>query len=147
MYIRFVYSEVHKTRNTRQWTFIALLFRVHEIFAGFLFSKTSANKRLFIYMSANGCIATVCRSGIYAARPLPLTTQDVSNRKSTTNVWIVQVIMNIYYHIRQREVSYAADAAYSGACYAQSGALRHYKPKRMAKDVLSTVYRPCIYRI
>lgn len=86
MYIRFVYSEVHKTRNTRQWTFIALLFRVLEIFAGFLFSKTSANKRLFIYMSANGCIATVCRSSIYAARPLPLTTQDVSNRKSTTNV-------------------------------------------------------------
>lgn len=31
MYIRFVYSEVHKTRNTRQWTFIALLFRVLEI--------------------------------------------------------------------------------------------------------------------
>ena len=119
-------------------------------------TKTSANKRLFIYMSANGCIATVCRSGIYIARR-SLTTQDVSNRKSTTNVWIVQVIMNIYYPIRQREVSYAADAAYSGACYAQSGALRHYKPKRMAKDVLSTVYlpyidrvstvyRPCIYR-
>ena len=48
MYIRFAYSKVHKTRNTRQWTFIALLFRVLEIFAGFLFSKTSANKRLFI---------------------------------------------------------------------------------------------------
>gem|GEM_PF-5507735 len=32
MYIRLVYSEVHKTRNTRQWTFIALLFRVCEIF-------------------------------------------------------------------------------------------------------------------
>ena len=25
MYIRFVYSEAHKTRNTRQWTFIASL--------------------------------------------------------------------------------------------------------------------------
>ena len=61
-------------------------------------------------MSANGCIATVCRSGIYAARPLPLTTQDVSNCKNTTNVWIVQVIVNIYYHIRQREVSYAPAA-------------------------------------
>ena len=48
-------------------------------------------------MSANGCIATVCRSGIYAARPLPLTTQDVSNRKSTTNVWTVQVNMKNYY--------------------------------------------------
>gem|GEM_PF-5778950 len=49
-------------------------------------TKTSANKRLFIYMSANGCIVTGCRSGIYIARPLTLTTQDVSNRKSTTNV-------------------------------------------------------------
>ncbi len=66
-------------------------------FSGFLFSKTSANKRLFIYMSANGCIATVCRSGIYAARPRFLTTRDVSNRKSTTNVWIVQMIMKNYY--------------------------------------------------
>ena len=57
------------------------------------------------------------------------------------------MIMNIYYHIRQREVSYAADAAYSGACYAQSGALRHYKPKRMAKDVLPIAYLPRIYRV
>ena len=57
-------------------------------------------------MSANDCIATVCRSGIYIARR-SLTTQDVSNRKSTTNVWIVQMIMKNYYHIRQREVSYA----------------------------------------
>lgn len=71
MYIRFVYSEVHKTRNTRQWTFIALLFRVLEIFAGFLFSKTSANKRLFIYMSANVRCATVCRSGIYSLPAVP----------------------------------------------------------------------------
>ena len=47
-------------------------------------------------MSANGCIATVCRSGIYIARR-SLTTQDVSNRKSTTNVWIVQMIMKNYY--------------------------------------------------
>ena len=145
MYIRFVYSEAHKTRNTRQWTFIAPLVSGMSNFAGFLMTKTSANKRLFIYMSANDCIATVCRSGIYIARR-SLTTQDVSNRKSTTNVWIVQVIMNIYYPIRQREVFYAADAAYSGACYAQSGALRHYKPKRMAKDVLPTAYLPCIYR-
>ena len=81
-------------------------------------------------MSANDCIATVCRSGIYIARR-SLTTQDVSNRKSTTNVWIVQVIMNIYYPIRQREVSYAADAAYSGACYAWQ----------------KMYYLPCIYRI
>ena len=96
MYIRFVYSEAHKTRNTRQWTFIAPLVSGMWNFAGFLMTKTSANKRLFIYMSANDCIATVCRSGIYIARR-SLTTQDVSNRKSTTNVWIVQVNMKNYY--------------------------------------------------
>ena len=139
MYIRFVYSEVHKTRNTRQWTFIALLFRVHEIFAGFLFSKTSANKRLFIYMSANGCIATVCKSGIYAARPLPLTTQDVSNRKSTTNVWIVQMIMKNYY----------IDNAMSS--------MRHIVARAAHKAVLCATicltvwqdmyYQPCMYRV
>ena len=61
-------------------------------------------------MSANGCIATVCRSGIYIARR-SLTTQDVSNRKSTTNVWIVQMIVKKLLFYWHREVFYAADAA------------------------------------
>ena len=91
-------------------------------------------------MSANGCIATVCRSGIYIARR-SLTTQDVSKRKSTTNVWIVQVNTKNYYINNER-----SSAADSGACYAQSGALRHYMPNR-AKYVLSIVYLSYMFRI
>ena len=146
MYICFVYSEVHKTRNTRQWTFIASL-----VLGMRNFPDSKPPKQALINAFLSICLPTdALQRFVGQAYTLPaasLTTQDVSNRKSTTNVWIVQVIMNIYYHIRQREVSYAADAAYSGACYAQSGALRHYKPKRMAKDVLPTAYLPCIYRI
>ena len=122
-------------------------------FSGFPMTKTSANKRLFIYMSANDCIATVCRSGIYIARR-SLTTQDVSNRKNTTNVWIVQVIMKNYYSIGIERssmrlmrliVARATHKAVLCATISRNAWQKMYYLPCIYR--ISTVYLPCIYRI
>ena len=103
-------------------------------------------------MSANDCIATVCRSGIYIARR-SLTTQDVSNRKSTTNVWIVQMIMKNYYSIgierssmssMRQILARAAHKAVLCATICRTVWQKVYYLPCIYR--VSTVYLPCIYR-
>ena len=96
-------------------------------------------------MSANDCIATVCRSGIYIARR-SLTTQDVSNRKSTTNVWIVQMIMKNYYidNAMSSMRHIVVRAAHKAVCFAPLSAEPY--GKRCVICRISFVYVPYIYR-
>ena len=71
MYICLVYSKSTQDEKYTPMDVYCTSCFGYVKFSGFPMTKTSANKRLFIYMSANGCIATVCRSGIYIARRFP----------------------------------------------------------------------------
>ena len=149
MYICFVYSEVHKTRNTRQWTFIASL-----VLGMRNFPDSKPPKQALINAFLSICLPTAAlQRFVGQAYTLPaasLTTQDVSNRKSTTNVWIVQMIMKNYYSIGIERSSMSsmrqilARAAHKAVLCALSA-----EPygKRCIIYHVSTVYLPYIYRV